>query len=159
MIERASTATPVADPRAPGAAPAAAPARPRALVVDDYTSSAEALGEHLTGWGYDARVAHSGEQALGLLDDFEPDLVISDLIMPGISGIELMEKVRSRGIDCEVLLLTGQGTIETAVDAIRRGAYDYLAKPIDPQRLRHLLERALERLDGRCELFRLRRVL
>ena len=62
-------------------------------------------------------------------------------------------------MDCEVLLLTGQGTIETAVDAIKRGAFDYVAKPVDPPRLRHLLERALERLTARRELFRLRRVL
>ena len=164
MIERLPAAATVADSR-PGTSTAttspALPAseRPRALVVDDYASSAEALSEHLESWGYDSRVALSGEQALALTEDFEPDVVVSDLVMPGISGIELLEKLRTRGLDCEVLLLTGQGTIETAVEAIRKGAFDYVAKPVDPQRLRHLLERAIERLSSRRELFRLRRVL
>jgi DNA-binding NtrC family response regulator len=150
-------APPLADKTAPPAITSIE--RPRVLVVDDYVSSAEALAEHVDGWGYQARAVHSGEQALAALEDFAPDLILSDLVMPGISGIELMEQVRSRGIDCEVLLLTGQGTIETAVDAIKRGAFDYVSKPVDPPRLRHLLERALERLSARRELFRLRRVL
>ena len=142
----------------------AAPAPPaaeryRVLVVDDYVQSAEALAEHIEGWGYQARAIHSGEQALASLEEFAPDLIVSDLKMPGINGIELMEQVRGRGLDCEFLLLTGQGTIETAVDAIKRGAFDYISKPVDPPRLRHLLERALERLSSRRELFRLRRVL
>jgi DNA-binding NtrC family response regulator len=163
LIERLPTAASVADARPSAVAtatPVLAPAeRPRALVVDDYASSAEALSEHLESWGYDSRVALSGEQALTLVEDFEPDIVVSDLVMPGISGIDLLERLRARGLDCEVLLLTGQGTIETAVEAIRKGAFDYVAKPVDPQRLRHLLERAIERLSSRRELFRLRRVL
>ena len=156
---------PGANPSAPHADPAAAPApaaaeqRYRVLVVDDYVQSAEALAEHIDGWGYQARAIHSGEQALALLEEFAPDLIVSDLKMPGIDGIDLMEQVRGRGLDCEFLLLTGQGTIETAVDAIKRGAFDYISKPVDPPRLRHLLERALERLSSRRELFRLRRVL
>ncbi len=155
---------PGANPSAPLADPAAAPAPPaaeryRVLVVDDYVQSAEALAEHIDGWGYQARAIHSGEQALASLEEFAPDLIVSDLKMPGINGIELMEQVRGRGLDCEFLLLTGQGTIETAVDAIKRGAFDYISKPVDPPRLRHLLERALERLSSRRELFRLRRVL
>ena len=160
MIERLPdapfAASPLADPTASVGRPIE---RPRALVVDDYVSSADALAEHLEAWGFEARAVHSGEQALAGLEDFAPDIVLSDLIMPGISGIELMERIRATGLDCEVLLLTGQGTIETAVDAIRKGAFDYVSKPVDPPRLRHLLERALERLASRRELFRLRRVL
>ena len=164
MIERLPAAATVADSLpGTGTATASPPVRgsdrPRALVVDDYASSAEALSEHLDSWGYDSRVALSGEQALALTEDFEPDVVVSDLVMPGMSGIDLLEKLRARGLDCEVLLLTGQGTIETAVEAIRKGAFDYVAKPVDPQRLRHLLDRAIERLSSRRELFRLRRVL
>ena len=151
------SAAPLADPAAAPTPPAAE--RYRVLVVDDYVQSAEALAEHIDGWGYQARAIHSGEQALALLEEFAPDLIVSDLKMPGINGIELMEQVRGRGLDCEFLLLTGQGTIETAVDAIKRGAFDYISKPVDPPRLRHLLERALERLSSRRELFRLRRVL
>jgi len=150
-------AAPIADPSAPGTARVSE--RLRVLVVDDYVSSAGALAEHLEGWGYEARAAHSGEQALAALEEFAPDVILSDLIMPGISGIQLMEGVRAKGLDCEFLLLTGQGTIETAVDAIKKGAFDYVAKPVDPPRLRHLIERALERLASRRELFRLRRVL
>ena len=163
MIERLPTAAPVAEARPAAASPdegSSPPVdRPRALVVDDYASSATALGEHLDSWGYESRVAFSGEKALALLDDFTPDVVVTDLAMPGIDGLQLLERLRSRGLDCEVLVLTGQGTIETAVDAIRKGAFDYVAKPVDAQRLRHLLERAIERLTSRRELFRLRRVL
>jgi len=161
VIERlpgASLTPPLADVSALPA-PAAAE-RCRVLIVDDYVSSADGLVEHVEGWGFAARAVHSGEQALAALTDFAPDLILSDLIMPpGIDGIELMERIRSRGVDCEVLLLTGHGTIATAVDAIKRGAFDYVAKPVDPPRLHHLLERAFEKLTARRELFRLRRVL
>src|SRR5439155_2036 len=74
-----------------------------------------------------------------------PDLVIADLVMPGIDGMELLVRLKREFPTTPVLILTGQGSIESAVQAIKDGAYDYLTKPVDPTRLQFLLDRALER--------------
>ena len=79
--------------------------------------------------------------------------------MPGQTGIYLLEQLHARNQDIEFLMLTGQGTIETAKEAIQKGAFDYLTKPVDPAHLRHLLNMATERLESRRTMFRLRRVL
>jgi DNA-binding NtrC family response regulator len=131
----------------------------RVLVVDDYVPSADALTEQLHDWGYHARVAYGGEQALALADELHPELVVTDLVMPGVTGIDLLEKLKERNLDLELIVLTGQGTIETAKLAIQKGAFDYLQKPVDPPHLRHLLELAAERLDSRRTMHQLRRVL
>ncbi|MEP7027632.1 MAG: sigma-54 dependent transcriptional regulator [Candidatus Eisenbacteria bacterium] len=136
-----------------------APGKRRVLVVDDYGPSADGLVEHLETWGFSARAAYSAEQALAAAEEFDPELVVSDLVMPGADGIQLLEKLRAQNLNVEFLMLTGQGTIETAKEAIQKGAFDYLTKPVDPPHLRHLLTLAAERLESRRTMFRLRRVL
>ena len=137
----------------------ALPLRRRVIVVDDYAPSADGLAEHMESWGYEARAAYSAEQAIELAETFEPELVVSDLVMPGASGIQLLEQLRARNQELEFLMLTGQGTIETAKEAIQKGAFDYLTKPVDPAHLKHLLGLAAERLNSRRTMRELRRVI
>jgi DNA-binding NtrC family response regulator len=136
-----------------------APGKRRVLVVDDYAPSADGLVEHLETWGFSARAAYNAEQAVAAAEEFDPELVVSDLVMPGADGIQLLERLRAQNLDVEFIMLTGQGTIETAKEAIQKGAFDYLTKPVDPAHLRHLLTLASERLESRRTMFRLRRVL
>jgi len=139
--------------------PASTEGRRRVLVVDDYTLSADSLCEQLESWGFEARAAYTVDQAMTVAEEFDPDLVVSDLVMPGADGIELLGRLREQGHDVEFLVLTGQGKVETAIEALQKGAFDYVAKPVDPQHLLHLLRRASERLESRRTMFRLRRVL
>ena len=117
------------------------------LVVDDEPGSREGLRRLLEAWGYQAETADSGEQALDRLDGSTPQAVITDLVMPGMDGLELLRRVREEHT-LPVILLTGQGTIEQAVEAIRLGAQDILEKPVEPSKLKILLEK----LDGAREL-------
>src|SRR5688500_15633235 len=107
---------------APGATPTAhsesefpgmTPVKRRVLVVDDFFTSAEGLAEQLEHWGYEARAAASAEEGLGLLPEFRPDIIVSDLVMPGLSGIEFLVRLEERARDLVFIVLTGQGTIET----------------------------------------------
>jgi DNA-binding NtrC family response regulator len=131
----------------------------RILVVDDEPASRSGLQELLTLWGYEAAAAADGQEALELAGSSTPDLVIADLVMPGIDGLELLSRLRRDVPTTAVVFLTGQGSIETAVQAIKDGAYDYLTKPVDPTRLQLLLDRALERSEAARELRLLRRQL
>ena len=131
----------------------------RILVVDDEPASRNGLQELLTLWGYGVTAAADGQEALELAGSSSPDLVIADLVMPGIDGLELLSRLRRNVPTAAVVFLTGQGSIETAVQAIKDGAYDYLTKPVDPTRLQLLLDRALERSEAARELRLLRRQL
>ncbi len=137
----------------------ARPPRRRVLVVDDYVPSADGLSEHLEGYGYEARAAYSAEQALALAETFDPELVVSDLVMPGMSGIQLLEQMRAGNQEIEFIVITGQGTIETAKEAIQKGAFDYLTKPVDAAHMRHVLGNAAERLTSRRTMAEMRRIL
>ena len=112
----------------------------RILVVDDEAGSREGLRRLLVAWGYEAQAASSGEEALELLKENPPTAVITDLVMPGMDGLELLRKVQA---ECPVpiVVLTGQGTIKQAVEAIRLGALDILEKPVEPGKLKILLEK------------------
>jgi DNA-binding NtrC family response regulator len=116
----------------------------KVLLVDDDRLTAEALRSNLQLDGYHADVATSAAQALSLLAKTSYGVVITDLRMPETSGVELCDDVRRLHPDTEVILLTAYGTIETAVDAVKRGAYDYLTKPVDPEKLVTVLRRVAE---------------
>ena len=131
----------------------------RILVVDDEPASRKGLQELLTVWGYDVTAAADGQEALERAAVRAPDLVIADLVMPGIDGLELLTRLKRDFPTTAVVFLTGQGSIETAVQAIKDGAYDYLTKPVDPTRLQLLLDRALERSETAREVQLLRRQL
>jgi len=117
----------------------------RILVVDDEANARTALGELLREEGYEIETAADGFKALGKLDGFAPHLVLTDLKMPGMDGIELMGKVRTRHPDSEVVVMTAFGAVETAVEAMRAGAADYLTKPLNFDELLIVTERTLER--------------
>src|SRR5262245_60910774 len=92
------------------------------LVVDDEVSARTALAELLRGEGYAVEVAGDGFKALGKMDEFAPDLVLTDLNMPGIDGVELLRKVKEADSELPVVLMTAFGGVETAVSAMREGA-------------------------------------
>jgi DNA-binding NtrC family response regulator len=117
--------------------------RPRILVVDDDAAIRETLHDHLASEGYDVAAAGSAEQALNRLADFDPALVISDVRMPGMTGIELTARVREARPDTHVLVITAHEDLDTAVGAMRAGAFDLLVKPLDLERIEMLVERCL----------------
>src|SRR5262245_36433068 len=118
--------------------------RRKILIVDDDATSREALCELLKSEDYSPVAAEDGLAALTLLQASPIPLVIADLKMPRLSGLELVEAIEARRLPTSVILLTGHGSVETAVAAMKRGAYDYLLKPVDPQRLLLLIPKALE---------------
>lgn len=129
------------------------------FVVDDEESSRQGLASLLTKWGYEVEQAGDGKEALNKIPQFHPDVVITDLIMPGFNGLELIQLLQNELIYSPVIVLTGHGTIETAVSAIKQGAYDYLTKPLDMARLRIMIEKALEKGETQREMVQLRKRL
>jgi DNA-binding NtrC family response regulator len=114
------------------------------LIVEDDASHLEILQRHLERCGYAVEAADSAEQALSRFSRFDPDLVLSDLRMPGISGFELLRKLKADAPDVAVVLMTAYDDMQTAIDAMKDGAFDYLVKPLDLERLEEIIERALE---------------
>jgi DNA-binding NtrC family response regulator len=118
----------------------------RVLVVDDERPLAALLCRILTQAGYQVKSADSGIKALDAIGVFSPNLVITDLKMPDISGLDLLKKVRSERPEIDFILLTAYATVENAVEAMKQGALDYLIKPLkDPDELRIAVSRVLER--------------
>ncbi len=115
------------------------------LVVDDEKSMRITLSELLREEGYSVDIAESGERALRMLQEGPYDLVVTDLKMEEIDGIDLLKAAKSLSSDIEVILVTAHGTIGTAVEAMKHGATDFLSKPFDPDELLVRVERALER--------------
>ena len=122
-------------------------ARNSILVVDDEKSQREILEMILAGEGYDVTPAASGEAALRLAKERRFDLALTDLKMTGMDGIELLQKLLTMDSSIIVILLTAHGSIDSAKEALRRGAFDYLEKPYDRETLLETIRRALGRLD------------
>jgi len=118
----------------------------RILVVDDDDSLRRVLQVQLEQDGYSVVSAPSAQQALSLLQMRAFDLVITDLKMPGLSGIEVLKQVKSKYPETVVIVLTAFGTVETAVEAMKAGAYDFLTKPVHPDELSLVVARALDHL-------------
>jgi len=129
------------------------------LVVDDETVARRGLVSLLTGWGYDVDEAADGHEALEKAIKGLPSVVITDLVMPRLDGHALLKSLREEVPFAAVILLTGQGTIETAVAAMRDGAYDYLTKPVDVARLKLLIPKAASSSEAVREVAFLRRQL
>ncbi len=120
---------------------------PRILIVDDEPNIRQGLAEALAGQGYEIEQAASGESALERLSLTPCDLVLVDLVMEGMDGIDLLQDVKRLWPQTEVVIITAHGTVETAVKALKEGAYDYLTKPINVKRFRayvHNILRAQE---------------
>lgn len=131
----------------------------RILVADDEFDSRTALVELLGRWGHEVRAACDGSEALRLALEQHPNLVITDLVMPKMDGMWLLRSLREELGDMPVVLLTGRGTIGSAVEAIREGAFDFLEKPVDASRLRVILARIQEKLATLQEVAALRHSL
>ena len=116
------------------------------LVVDDERNQREILGAILKSEGYIPLLASGGVEALRILEREAVDLVITDLVMPGMTGEELIDAILARNPGMPILLSSAYGTIQTAVDAIKKGAYYYFEKPVDRARLLIIVERAIENL-------------
>jgi DNA-binding NtrC family response regulator len=141
------------------AAPAAANAPERVLIVEDDGAARVGLEQLVRNWGFLAESAADGEEALEKVTTFRPAIVISDLVMPRLDGLGLLRALQAQSADVTTLLLTAQGTVDTAVEAMKEGAYDYLTKPVDIQRLKILLDKIVERQETLREVKTLRRQL
>jgi DNA-binding NtrC family response regulator len=137
----------------------APPAAGRILVVDDEPISRDNLALALRRHGHETATAASGADALALLQDGDFDMVLTDLMMEGMDGLALLRAVKERLPDVEVVVITGYPTVDTAVEAMRAGAYDYLAKPYRIDEARLLVHKALEKRRLRQEVARLREQL
>src|SRR5438477_1873882 len=131
----------------------------RVLIVEDDSAARMGLEQLVRNWGFIAESAADGEEGLEKVTSFRPAIVITDLVMPHLDGLGLLRALQQQGADVTTLLLTAQGTVETAVEAMKEGAYDYLTKPIDLQRLKILLDKIVERLETMREVKALRRQL
>src|SRR6201984_1685354 len=131
----------------------------RVLIVEDDASARVGLEQLVRSWGFIADSACDGEEALEKITSFRPAIVITDMVMPRMDGLALLRALPQGGPDVTTLLLTAQGTVETAVEAMKEGAYDYLTKPVDIQRLKILLDKIVERLETLREVKALRRQL
>jgi DNA-binding NtrC family response regulator len=131
----------------------------RVLIVDDEESTRELFAELLQRWGYEVDQTADGHGALKLAAETHPDVIISDLVMPKLDGLALVRALREEQPDTPVVIITGKGTIDAAVEAVREGVFDFVEKPLDPARLRVILQRALEKKETLHEMHVLRRRL
>lgn len=117
------------------------------LIVDDQQSVRDVCVDIVQSLGLSAFVAESAARALSLLETGEIDIVLTDVRMPGLSGLELLEIIKQNYPDIEVVILTGYGTIPAAVKTIKLGAYDYLTKPFNVEDIRRVLQRLMEKME------------
>ena len=129
------------------------------LIAEDNPAQRVGLQQLIRSWGFDVDVASDGEEALQKVVLHPPTIVLSDMVMPRMSGIELLKSVKQHDPSVTVVILTAQGSIETAIEAIKDGAYDYLRKPVDPQRLRIVIDQILDRGRTQREVESLKRRL
>ena len=148
--------TPADDPGRPDAT---LPTSERVLIVEDDPATRVGLAELVGAWGFTTDEAGNGEEAMQKVTTFRPAIIVTDLLMPRMGGLDLLRALKDQLSDLTLILLTAQGTVESAVEAIKEGAYDYLSKPVDPQRLRILLTKAVERQETLREVKQLRRQL
>src|SRR5881392_479078 len=131
----------------------------KVLIVEDEENERTGLAELVSSWGYSAETARDGQEGHEKILAWSPSIVITDLKMPRLSGLELLERISAEGETIAVIVVTAQGTIDSAVQAMRIGAYDYITKPIDTSRLRTILQNASALLGARVELEATRRKL
>jgi len=115
------------------------------LVVDDEPSVVDVFSQYLTGAGYRVQSAANGKEALDVFKKDQFQLVITDIEMPEIDGMALIDRIKAVNKDVVVIVVTGYGTIERAVEAMKKGAYDFLEKPLSFKALDMVVNRALER--------------
>ena len=131
----------------------------KVLIVEDEENERSGLAELLSGWGYSVDTAADGVEGLEKTVRWSPAIIVSDLKMPRMGGMELLEKLSEHHQTVAVVVVTAQGSIDSAVQAMRMGAYDYITKPIDANRLRTILQNATALLGTKVELEVTRRKL
>jgi DNA-binding NtrC family response regulator len=129
------------------------------MLVDDDPDFRESVARRFMRRGFQVQEAAHGEQALQLAGLRAFDVIVLDMVMPGLSGIQVLEQLKLTHPECEIIMLTGQGTIETAVQAMKLGAFDFLQKPFPLAELETLIEKAYERRQLRKENVQLKEVL
>src|SRR5690606_30538034 len=124
------------------------PQNVRILVVDDEPELREVLSRRLTFWGFSCQVAANVREAETMLESFEPDLVLSDVVMPGASGLQLLRRLKSgTRRRLPVILMTAHGAVDAAVEAMKEGAEDFLIKPVDDEKLRLVVDAVVADLE------------
>ena len=131
----------------------------RVLIVEDDAAARRGLTELVRAWGHEAEGAADGQEGLEKITTYRPAAVLADMVMPRMDGLELLRRVKEQLSDLTFVLITAQGSVDTAVSAMKEGAYDYLTKPVDPQRLRTLLSHVAERKNALRDVASLRRQL
>lgn len=129
----------------------------RILLIDDEEVVIDSCSQILAGGPYEIASASDGTAGLRLVEEFHPDLVFVDLKMPGISGFEVIEKIRAFDPTIVLVVITGYATVNSAVDAMKKGAYDFLPKPFTPEEFRLITRRSLEKRKLTLETIALRR--
>jgi DNA-binding NtrC family response regulator len=137
-------------------APTATKTRGKILIVDDELVVRDSLSKWFTSEGYTARPAGSAREALEVIQQMEFDIALIDIKMPGMDGMELQSRLHEADPELTVVIMTGYASVDTAVQALKHGAYDYITKPVDPDELSHLVANALEHKRARREVVRLR---
>ena len=118
--------------------------QPKILIADDEPAITAGLSALLDEEGYATATAADGKEAMAMLEKRDFNLVLVDLTIPGLDGLQVLHRVKKRDLPTEVIIITGKGTIGTAVEAMKAGAYDFLTKPVEPERLRTVVAKALE---------------
>src|SRR5437868_10369145 len=131
----------------------------KVLIVEDEENERTGLAELISSWGYRADTARDGVEAFEKITSWSPSIVITDLKMPRMGGMELIDRLGAQTQTMPVVVVTAQGTIDSAVQAMRMGAYDYITKPIDFSRLRTILQNASALLGTKAENEAMRRKL
>jgi DNA-binding NtrC family response regulator len=114
----------------------------KVLIVEDEPNARSGLAELVSGWGYRADTARDGAEGLERAQTWDPAIIVTDLKMPRMDGLQLIERLRESGNQVVIVVVTAQGSIDSAVDAMKLGAYDFVQKPIDPTRLKTILNNA-----------------
>ena len=128
----------------------------RVLVAEDHPRTRHAWVELIASWGFKVEAAEDGQRAIELIASFEPHILLLDLKLPVKDGLGVLSEIRQRGLPITTIVISGEGDIPDAVQAIKLGAYDYLRKPVDPPRLRQTLNNLSEHLAVSEENQRLR---
>jgi DNA-binding NtrC family response regulator len=131
----------------------------RILVVEDEPITRQAWCELIASWGFKVAAARDGQEGFAMAHSFEPHILLADLKMPRKDGLTMLKELREAGLNIATIIISGEGDIPEAVQAIKQGAYDYLRKPVDPPHLRVLLNNLAEHLNVSAENIRLRRRL
>jgi DNA-binding NtrC family response regulator len=120
----------------------------RLLIVEDEDTLCKSLQRVFSREGYDVDIADSAESAFGLLEKQAYDLVITDIILPGVGGIELLKRYKTKNPEQKVIIMTAYASLETAVEALKAGAYDFIIKPVMHDEMKRTVKKALSKENG-----------